>query len=99
MYSAFVACGTLNSRRATSHLVRFGGGREVRKVLQGALPHNWGGAEPNHTVICMMFKATVNDRRKSAGIRRDEFNVSRSETVKEVSLETATCLGSGKWQR
>ncbi|GFT70454.1 hypothetical protein TNCV_2658771 [Trichonephila clavipes] len=32
---------------------------------QGVLPQNWGGTELNHTVICMVLKATANDRRTS----------------------------------
>ncbi|GFU66191.1 hypothetical protein TNCV_2858641 [Trichonephila clavipes] len=30
---------------------------------QGYHPRHWGGTEPNHTVICMVFKTTDNDRR------------------------------------
>ncbi|GFX11958.1 hypothetical protein TNCV_2997421 [Trichonephila clavipes] len=29
---------------------------------QGVLPQNWGGPKPNHTVICMVLKATANNR-------------------------------------
>ncbi|GFX27613.1 uncharacterized protein TNCV_107111 [Trichonephila clavipes] len=48
---------TLKSRRAASALVRLmeGGKRwEAFDHLQGVLPQNWGGTEPNSTVICMV---------------------------------------------
>ncbi|GFY06071.1 uncharacterized protein TNCV_3863751 [Trichonephila clavipes] len=68
MYSAFAAGGTLNSRRAASPLMRLVDGEDRWKATdstQGVLPQNWGGTELNHTVICMVLKATTNDRRTS----------------------------------
>ncbi|GFW82996.1 uncharacterized protein TNCV_4604231 [Trichonephila clavipes] len=44
---------------------------------QSVLPLNWGGIEPNRTVICMMLKATANDRRHLA-LCHDEFRWPRS---------------------
>ncbi|GFV59739.1 hypothetical protein TNCV_1908101 [Trichonephila clavipes] len=32
---------------------------------QGVLSQNWGGTEPNRTVICMGLKPTTNDKHKS----------------------------------
>ncbi|GFS96829.1 uncharacterized protein TNCV_4754851 [Trichonephila clavipes] len=61
--------GTLNSRRATSLLVRLVEGEERWETPdhpQGALPQNWGGVEPSHTVICMVLKAAENDKSKSS---------------------------------
>ncbi|GFW27858.1 uncharacterized protein TNCV_767381 [Trichonephila clavipes] len=54
--------GTLNSRRATSSLVRLVEGEERKEAPpQGILPQNWCGTEMNRTV-----KATANDRRTSS---------------------------------
>ncbi|GFX68423.1 uncharacterized protein TNCV_3998551 [Trichonephila clavipes] len=57
--------GTLNSHQATSTLVRLVEGEERWKApvhLQGVLPQNWDGIEPNCTVTCMVLKAMANDR-------------------------------------
>ncbi|GFV08303.1 hypothetical protein TNCV_327371 [Trichonephila clavipes] len=58
--------GTLNSRRDTSLLVLSKGGKErwenLLTTLQCVLPQSWGRTEPNHTVICMEHKATVNEQ-------------------------------------
>ncbi|GFU94219.1 uncharacterized protein TNCV_1302691 [Trichonephila clavipes] len=32
----------------------------------GVLPQNWGGNKPNHTVTCMVLKATANGMRHLA---------------------------------
>ncbi|GFW70860.1 hypothetical protein TNCV_3366101 [Trichonephila clavipes] len=51
--------------RATCPLVRLVEGKERWENSdqpEGILPQNWGGNEPNHTVICMVLKATANDR-------------------------------------
>ncbi|GFU65366.1 cytochrome P450 3A11 [Trichonephila clavipes] len=42
----------------------------------GILPQNWGGNEPNHTITCMVLKATANDRRHLA-LCHHEFRGSR----------------------
>ncbi|GFU21534.1 uncharacterized protein TNCV_3827391 [Trichonephila clavipes] len=67
--------GTLNSRRAASPLVRLVEGEERWEASdhpQSVLPLNWGGIEPNHTVTCMVIKATANNRRHLA-LCHDEF--------------------------
>ncbi|GFW64142.1 uncharacterized protein TNCV_708471 [Trichonephila clavipes] len=59
-------CGTLNTRRATSPLVKLVAKKERWRLLslpQGVFPQNWGETEPNRTVICVVLKATANDRR------------------------------------
>ncbi|GFT70908.1 cullin-4A [Trichonephila clavipes] len=56
---------TLNSRRAASPLVRLVEGEERWEAPdhpQGVLPQNWSETELNHSVTCMVFKATTNDR-------------------------------------
>ncbi|GFW97460.1 uncharacterized protein TNCV_4991361 [Trichonephila clavipes] len=61
--------GTLNSRRAVSPLGRLVEGEERWGPLtfsQGVLRHNWDGTELNRTVICMVLKATANERRTSS---------------------------------
>ncbi|GFT47477.1 uncharacterized protein TNCV_3750101 [Trichonephila clavipes] len=58
--------GTLNSCRAASPLLRLVEGEEKWEAfdhLQGVLPLNWGGTEPNRTVTYMVLKDTANDRR------------------------------------
>ncbi|GFV41512.1 uncharacterized protein TNCV_3626641 [Trichonephila clavipes] len=57
--------GTLNSRRATSLIVRLVEGEERWEAPDhdlGVLPQNWGQTELNRAVPCMVFKATANDR-------------------------------------
>ncbi|GFX95755.1 uncharacterized protein TNCV_4886811 [Trichonephila clavipes] len=44
---------------------------------QRSLPLNWGGTDPNCTVICMVLKASANDRRHLA-LCPDEFRGPRS---------------------
>ncbi|GFV73763.1 uncharacterized protein TNCV_3549121 [Trichonephila clavipes] len=75
MYSAFAAWGTLNSRRAASPRVRLVGGEERWEApdhSQCVLPQNWVETEINHSVTCMVPKATANDRRHLA-LFHDEF--------------------------
>ncbi|GFX53572.1 uncharacterized protein TNCV_2326871 [Trichonephila clavipes] len=51
--------------RAASPLVRLVEGKEKQEALdhpQGVLPLNWGETELNHSVTCMVLKATANDR-------------------------------------
>ncbi|GFS53332.1 cullin-4A [Trichonephila clavipes] len=56
--------GTLNSRRATSPLVRLEEERwEAPDHPEGVLPHNWSENELNRCVTCMVLKAMTNDRR------------------------------------
>ncbi|GFU44426.1 uncharacterized protein TNCV_1505591 [Trichonephila clavipes] len=60
---------TLNSRQATSPLMRLVAGDERWEVSthpQGFLPQNWGGTELNRTITCMVFKAKANNRRTSS---------------------------------
>ncbi|GFV20114.1 uncharacterized protein TNCV_4194121 [Trichonephila clavipes] len=67
--------GVLNSRRAASPLVRLVEGEdrwEAPNLPQDVLPQNWGEAELNHSVICMVLKAAANDRRHLA-LCHDEF--------------------------
>ncbi|GFV51690.1 uncharacterized protein TNCV_1320461 [Trichonephila clavipes] len=68
--------GTLNSRRATSPLVRLVEGEkrwEAPDHPQGVvLPQNWAETELNRSVICMVFKVTANDRSHLA-LCHDEF--------------------------
>ncbi|GFW98985.1 hypothetical protein TNCV_1782041 [Trichonephila clavipes] len=59
MYSAFVAWGTLNSRLATSPVLRLAEREEKCSILS----QNWDGNESNRTFTCMVLKATDNDRR------------------------------------
>ncbi|GFX61382.1 uncharacterized protein TNCV_4894261 [Trichonephila clavipes] len=69
MYSAFTTWGSLNSRRAASPLLRLVEGEERWEApdpLQGILPLNWGKTERNHSVPCLVIKATDNDRRHLA---------------------------------
>ncbi|GFU98585.1 hypothetical protein TNCV_3654161 [Trichonephila clavipes] len=66
------------------------GGREERwnalDFRQGVLPQYWGGNEANHTVTCMMLKATDNDRRKIPAHCRNEFRRPSSDvTVDQVA--------------
>ncbi|GFX76761.1 uncharacterized protein TNCV_664681 [Trichonephila clavipes] len=62
--------------RAASPLVRLVEGEEKWEASdhpQGVLPQNWGETELNHTVTCMVLKATANDRRPLA-LCHDEFH-------------------------
>ncbi|GFV98387.1 hypothetical protein TNCV_623461 [Trichonephila clavipes] len=64
---------TLNSRRATSPLVRLME-EEERWENPGPLPgcsaSKLGRTELNRTVTCMLLKATANDRRAYSPLRR-----------------------------
>ncbi|GFX74591.1 uncharacterized protein TNCV_1158081 [Trichonephila clavipes] len=67
--------GTLKRRRAASPLVRLVEGEERWEAPdhpQGVLPLNWGETELKRSVICMVLKATANDRRHLA-LNHDEF--------------------------
>ncbi|GFX33944.1 uncharacterized protein TNCV_911481 [Trichonephila clavipes] len=80
--------GTLNSRRAASHLVWLVEGEERWQASdhpQSVLPLNWGGTEPNRSVICMVLKATDNYRRHLA-LCHDEFRGPRSGLCDQVAL-------------
>ncbi|GFX06371.1 uncharacterized protein TNCV_2938991 [Trichonephila clavipes] len=71
---------SLNSLRAAGPLVRLVEGKERWEAPghpQGVL-HNIGGEiEPNHSVTCMMLKATTKDRRHLA-LCHEEFRRPRS---------------------
>ncbi|GFW24157.1 uncharacterized protein TNCV_1847161 [Trichonephila clavipes] len=61
--------GTLNSRRATSPLLRLVEGEERWEDpdhLQGVFSQNWDETELNCSVTCMVLKATEKDRRRLA---------------------------------
>ncbi|GFX86815.1 cullin-4A [Trichonephila clavipes] len=67
--------GTLNSRRAASHLVRLVG-REERwepPDYPRVFSLKIGGTKQNSTVTCMVLKAKANVRRKNLALSRDEF--------------------------
>ncbi|GFT38542.1 hypothetical protein TNCV_2748221 [Trichonephila clavipes] len=54
--------GTQNSSQAASPFVRLVEGEERWEVSdhpQGVLLQNWDGKKPNHTVTCLVFKATT----------------------------------------
>ncbi|GFW59927.1 cullin-4A [Trichonephila clavipes] len=61
--------GTLNSRQAATLPVKLVEGEERWEApyhSQGVLPQNWGETELNHSVTCMVLKATANERRHLA---------------------------------
>ncbi|GFS96646.1 uncharacterized protein TNCV_3944231 [Trichonephila clavipes] len=61
--------GTLNSRQATSPLVRLVDGEERWEPLtlpHRFLPQTWNETKLNLTVPCMVLKATANDRHTSS---------------------------------
>ncbi|GFW29081.1 uncharacterized protein TNCV_2356391 [Trichonephila clavipes] len=61
--------GTLNSRRAASHLMRLVEEEERWEAPdhpQGFLPQNWGETELNRSIPCMVLKATANNSRHLA---------------------------------
>ncbi|GFW64745.1 uncharacterized protein TNCV_4450471 [Trichonephila clavipes] len=69
MDSAFMAWGTLNSRRAASPLVKLMEGEEKWDAphhQQRVLPQNWGETELNRSVTFLVLKVTANDRRHLA---------------------------------
>ncbi|GFX46939.1 hypothetical protein TNCV_315621 [Trichonephila clavipes] len=69
MYSAFVAGGTLNSRRAIcplEWLVEVEERWESPVYPQDFLLLNWGGTELNRTVIRVVLRVKSNDRRKNS---------------------------------
>ncbi|GFX25080.1 hypothetical protein TNCV_2752551 [Trichonephila clavipes] len=57
---------------------------------QDVLLQNFGGTEPNRTFTYMMLKATANDRCKLLVPCHNEFRRLRSDTVRQVALETTT---------
>ncbi|GFT48474.1 uncharacterized protein TNCV_3822591 [Trichonephila clavipes] len=60
---------TLNSRRATSPLVKLVEGEERWEAPghpQVFIPLNWGGTEQNCTVTCFVLTAKADDRRKNS---------------------------------
>ncbi|GFU40555.1 uncharacterized protein TNCV_3229571 [Trichonephila clavipes] len=80
--------GTLNSHQAVSPLVRLMEGEERWETLdhlQGVLPQNWSGAEPNRTVTCTVLKAAVNDRRKYSPLPSMNFPGSESDSTLTIN--------------
>ncbi|GFU73589.1 uncharacterized protein TNCV_3360291 [Trichonephila clavipes] len=78
------------SNISTNPLVRLVEGEERWEVPdhpQSVLPQNWGETELNHSVTCMVLKATANDRHHLA-LCQDEFRGPRSETSRQVALST-----------
>ncbi|GFW75083.1 hypothetical protein TNCV_447881 [Trichonephila clavipes] len=65
------------------------GGRTLTNP-QGVVLQNWGGAEPNRTVTCMVLKAMDNDRRKKLALCHDEFIGPLSGTADQVALAITT---------
>ncbi|GFW32097.1 hypothetical protein TNCV_2601231 [Trichonephila clavipes] len=73
--------GTLNSRRATSPLVKVGG----LCPPTGCSPSKLGRIlKPNRTVTCLMLKVTANDRRVHLVLCHDELRGPRSDTVGQM---------------
>ncbi|GFW07278.1 hypothetical protein TNCV_3694701 [Trichonephila clavipes] len=73
MYSDIGHGSTLNSRPAASSFLKLVKGDERWKApghLQGVLPQNWEGTEPNRSVTCTVLRATVNDRHTSSPFPR-----------------------------
>ncbi|GFX59902.1 hypothetical protein TNCV_4984151 [Trichonephila clavipes] len=67
--------GTLNSRRAARPLIKLaekGEKRDAPDSLQVILPQNWGRTKSDHTVTCIMLKATANYRRTFSLLRNTE---------------------------
>ncbi|GFX62852.1 hypothetical protein TNCV_3351781 [Trichonephila clavipes] len=65
-------CGAVGTGRKSSRAV---GGKPL--TTPGVPPQNWGENEPNHTVTCLVLKATANDRRHLA-LCHDKFRGPRS---------------------
>ncbi|GFU49492.1 hypothetical protein TNCV_1590421 [Trichonephila clavipes] len=87
MYSAFVAGGTLNSRQAANPLGKLMEGEERWEApdhLQGVLPENWGGTEPNvlSPVWCSKLRLTTGVHLALYG---DGFHGSQSDNVRKVA--------------
>ncbi|GFV68264.1 uncharacterized protein TNCV_1875461 [Trichonephila clavipes] len=78
---------TLNSRRAENPLVRLVGGKERWREREGPdypqcdLPQNWGGKGLNCTVICMVLKATDNDKRHFAMMNSVDLDLAVADQV------------------
>ncbi|GFW24039.1 NACHT and WD repeat domain-containing protein 2 [Trichonephila clavipes] len=80
--------GTLNSRRAASHLMRLveGEGRwEAPDHHQGFLPLNWGGTVQNRTVTCRVLKAKETGV-KIPALSRDEFRGPQSDLTRQCLI-------------
>ncbi|GFW50205.1 hypothetical protein TNCV_4696231 [Trichonephila clavipes] len=65
------ASRALNSHKSSREV----GGRGIEvggdDNPQGVVLTNWGGTEPNHTVLCVVLKAMANDSRKNLALCRD----------------------------
>ncbi|GFV24660.1 uncharacterized protein TNCV_3339761 [Trichonephila clavipes] len=77
--------GTLNSRRATSPLVRLVDRWDASDHPQGVILLIWGGIELNRTVTCLVLKGTANDRHHLA-LSHDEFGEPRFGLCRSVRL-------------
>ncbi|GFV68026.1 hypothetical protein TNCV_1873081 [Trichonephila clavipes] len=70
-----------SSRAVEQQILSYGswkGWKDGRPLTTpGDLPQIWCGNEPNHTVTCMVLKATANDKRHLA-LCHNEFHGPRS---------------------
>ncbi|GFX55171.1 uncharacterized protein TNCV_1156321 [Trichonephila clavipes] len=87
--------GILNSRQATSPLVRLVEVEERWEApdhSQKVLPQNWGETELNRSVTSMVLKATANDRRHLAlcrsGGSSNNNNRVKSKTLTKIQIDT-----------
>ncbi|GFU29527.1 transposable element Tcb2 transposase [Trichonephila clavipes] len=68
------------------------GGRPLT-LPQGVLPENWGGAELNTTVICMMLKATAKDEVEKLAYQLNEEAERTERPIRRLSkvMYGSTC--------
>ncbi|GFV84747.1 uncharacterized protein TNCV_4297291 [Trichonephila clavipes] len=69
--------GTLNSRRVASPVMRLVKGEESwedPEYPQDVLFQNWGETEQNHSVTCMVLKATANNNRRHLALLHEEIH-------------------------
>ncbi|GFW46133.1 hypothetical protein TNCV_4210121 [Trichonephila clavipes] len=77
MYSDFATWGYSKLWTCLKSFLTLVDGEERRDTpdhLQGVLPQNLGGTEPKRIVICIVLKATDNDRRTSNSFWHDKFH-------------------------
>ncbi|GFU79348.1 uncharacterized protein TNCV_2138711 [Trichonephila clavipes] len=70
---------------------------EFSSHLHSDLLLNWGAIEPNSSVICMVLKATANDRRHLA-LCLDEFRGPRSGLCRSEAWTVVGRLEGGQTQ-